>query len=47
MEKMLDLFKEPVEVQDHPDAKPLVMAGGEVVFGKDVCLICSLMLSYR
>ncbi|KAG0267005.1 Homocysteine S-methyltransferase 1 [Mortierella polycephala] len=33
MEKMLDLFKEPVEIQDQPDAKPLVMTGGgEVVF---------------
>ncbi|KAF9188926.1 Homocysteine S-methyltransferase 1 [Haplosporangium sp. Z 11] len=33
MEKMLDLFKEPVEIQDQPEAKPLVMTGGgEVVF---------------
>ncbi|ORZ10258.1 hypothetical protein BCR41DRAFT_338811 [Lobosporangium transversale] len=32
MEKMLDLFKEPVEIQDQPEAKPLVMSGGEVVF---------------
>lgn len=34
MEKMLDLFKEPVEIQDLPNAKPLVMAKGDVVFGK-------------
>jgi ATP-binding cassette subfamily B (MDR/TAP) protein 6 len=34
MEKMLDLFQEPVEIQDLPEAKPLVMSGGEVVFGK-------------
>ncbi|KAF9127017.1 Homocysteine S-methyltransferase 1 [Mortierella sp. 14UC] len=32
MEKMLDLFQEPVEIQDQPEAKPLVMTGGEVVF---------------
>ncbi|KAG0368157.1 Homocysteine S-methyltransferase 1 [Gamsiella multidivaricata] len=32
MEKMLDLFKEPVEIQDQPEAKQLVMTGGEVVF---------------
>ncbi|KAI8600635.1 P-loop containing nucleoside triphosphate hydrolase protein [Dissophora ornata] len=32
MEKMLDLFQEPVEIQDEPEAKPLVMKGGEVVF---------------
>ncbi|CAO3563416.1 unnamed protein product [Mortierella alpina] len=32
MEKMLDLFKEPVEIQDEPEAKPLVMTGGAVVF---------------
>ncbi|KAK3846006.1 MAG: P-loop containing nucleoside triphosphate hydrolase protein [Linnemannia gamsii] len=32
MEKMLDLFQEPVEIQDLPEAKPLVMSGGEVVF---------------
>ncbi|KAG0344850.1 Homocysteine S-methyltransferase 1 [Podila humilis] len=32
MEKMLDLFKEPVEIQDLPDSKPLVMTKGEVVF---------------
>ncbi|KAF9903556.1 ATP-binding cassette sub- B member 6, mitochondrial [Linnemannia zychae] len=32
MEKMLDLFQEPVEIQDLPEAKPLVMTGGEVVF---------------
>ncbi|KAI9233423.1 MAG: hypothetical protein BYD32DRAFT_373428 [Podila humilis] len=32
MEKMLDLFKEPVEIQDLPDAKPLVMTKGDVVF---------------
>ncbi|KAJ3183991.1 Homocysteine S-methyltransferase 1 [Gaertneriomyces sp. JEL0708] len=32
MEKMLDLFKEPVEIVDKPDAKPLVVKGGEVVF---------------
>ncbi|KAF9306353.1 Homocysteine S-methyltransferase 1 [Mortierella antarctica] len=32
MEKMLDLFKEPVEIQDLPNAKPLVMAKGDVVF---------------
>jgi hypothetical protein len=34
MEKMLDLFQEPIEIQDLPEAKPLVMTGGEVVFGK-------------
>jgi ATP-binding cassette subfamily B (MDR/TAP) protein 6 len=33
MERMLDVFKEPVEIQDKPDAKPLVITGGEVVFG--------------
>ncbi|KAF9918225.1 Homocysteine S-methyltransferase 1 [Linnemannia zychae] len=32
MEKMLDLFQEPVEIQDIPEAKPLIMTGGEVVF---------------
>ncbi|KAF9116090.1 Homocysteine S-methyltransferase 1 [Mortierella sp. AM989] len=32
MEKMLDLFKEPVEIQDQPEAKPLAMTGGDVVF---------------
>ncbi|KAK3811347.1 MAG: P-loop containing nucleoside triphosphate hydrolase protein [Linnemannia elongata] len=32
MERMLDVFKEPVEIQDKPDAKPLVITGGEVVF---------------
>ncbi|KAG0029773.1 Homocysteine S-methyltransferase 1 [Podila clonocystis] len=32
MEKMLDLFKEPVEIQDLPNAKSLVMAKGDVVF---------------
>ncbi|KAI1303394.1 Homocysteine S-methyltransferase 1 [Mortierella claussenii] len=32
MEKMLDLFKEPVEIQDQPEAKPLTMTSGEVVF---------------
>ncbi|KAK3829585.1 MAG: P-loop containing nucleoside triphosphate hydrolase protein, partial [Linnemannia elongata] len=32
MEKMLDLFQEPVEIQDLPEAKSLTMAGGEVVF---------------
>ncbi|KAF9142554.1 Homocysteine S-methyltransferase 1 [Mortierella sp. GBA39] len=32
MEKMLDLFQEPVEIQDLPEAKPLTMTGGEVVF---------------
>ncbi|KAI8355949.1 hypothetical protein B0O80DRAFT_497478 [Mortierella sp. GBAus27b] len=32
MEKMLDLFKEPAEIQDPPEPKPLVMTGGEVVF---------------
>ncbi|OAQ34666.1 hypothetical protein K457DRAFT_28061 [Linnemannia elongata AG-77] len=32
MEKMLDLFQEPVEIQDLPLAKPLTMTGGEVVF---------------
>ncbi|KAG0042939.1 Homocysteine S-methyltransferase 1, partial [Gryganskiella cystojenkinii] len=32
MEKMLDLFKEPVEIQDEPEAKSLVMTSGEVVF---------------
>lgn len=31
---MLDLFQEPVEIQDLPEAKSLTMAGGEVVFGK-------------
>lgn len=36
MEKMLDLFKEPVEIQDLPDAKPLVMTKGDVVFGKRI-----------
>lgn len=42
MERMLDLFKEPVEVQDPPEAKSLVMSGGEVIFGmKLICLICS------
>jgi len=35
MEKMLDLFKEPVEIQDEPEAKSLVMTSGEVVFGMD------------
>ncbi|KAI9094910.1 hypothetical protein DFS34DRAFT_664554 [Phlyctochytrium arcticum] len=32
MEKMLDLFKEPIEIQDTEDPKPLVVKGGEVVF---------------
>ncbi|KAF9175576.1 Homocysteine S-methyltransferase 1 [Mortierella sp. AD010] len=32
MEKMLDLFQEPVEIQDQPEAKSLEMEGGEVVF---------------
>ncbi|KAF9155330.1 Homocysteine S-methyltransferase 1 [Linnemannia schmuckeri] len=32
MEKMLDLFQEPVEIQDLPEAKSLTMTGGEVVF---------------
>ncbi|KAG0003773.1 ATP-binding cassette sub- B member 6, mitochondrial [Entomortierella chlamydospora] len=32
MEMMLDLFKEPVEIQDQPEAKPLEMTGREVVF---------------
>ncbi|KAH7041634.1 P-loop containing nucleoside triphosphate hydrolase protein [Linnemannia elongata] len=32
MERMLDVFKEPVEIQDKTDAKPLVITGGEVVF---------------
>ncbi|KAF9433535.1 Homocysteine S-methyltransferase 1 [Entomortierella beljakovae] len=32
MEKMLDLFEEPIEVKDQPEAKQLVMAGGDVVF---------------
>ncbi|KAG0209304.1 Homocysteine S-methyltransferase 1 [Mortierella sp. GBA30] len=32
MEKMLDLFKEPIEVQDPPEAEPLMMTSGEVVF---------------
>ncbi|KAK3811350.1 MAG: P-loop containing nucleoside triphosphate hydrolase protein [Linnemannia elongata] len=32
MEMMLDVFKVPVEIQDKPDAKPLVIRGGEVVF---------------
>ncbi|KAF9087138.1 Homocysteine S-methyltransferase 1 [Mortierella sp. AD031] len=32
MEKMLDLFQEPVEIQDLPEAKPLTMTGGEVTF---------------
>ncbi|KAJ3056312.1 Homocysteine S-methyltransferase 1 [Rhizophlyctis rosea] len=34
MEKMLDLFKEPVEIQDIPDAKELVIKQGEVVFDR-------------
>ncbi|KAG0076486.1 Homocysteine S-methyltransferase 1 [Linnemannia elongata] len=32
MEMMLDVLKEPVEIQDNPNAKPLVISGGEVVF---------------
>ncbi|KAF9356983.1 Homocysteine S-methyltransferase 1 [Mortierella sp. AD094] len=32
MEMMMDLFKEPVEVQDQLEANPLVMTGREVVF---------------
>ncbi|KAF9140145.1 Homocysteine S-methyltransferase 1 [Mortierella sp. GBA39] len=32
MERMLDVFKEPVEIQDKVDAKPLMINGGEVVF---------------
>ncbi|KAG0292681.1 Homocysteine S-methyltransferase 1 [Linnemannia gamsii] len=32
MEWMLDLFEEPVEIKDKLEAKPLVIAGGEVVF---------------
>ncbi|KND00392.1 uncharacterized protein SPPG_04715 [Spizellomyces punctatus DAOM BR117] len=34
MEKMLDLFKEPVEIDDPPEPKPLIVKGGEVVFDK-------------
>ncbi|KAJ3053629.1 Homocysteine S-methyltransferase 1, partial [Quaeritorhiza haematococci] len=32
MEKMLDLLKEPIEIQDAPGAKDLVVKEGEVVF---------------
>jgi ATP-binding cassette subfamily B (MDR/TAP) protein 6 len=32
LERLLDVFKEPVEIQDKPDAEPLVINGGEVVF---------------
>ncbi|KAJ3277784.1 Homocysteine S-methyltransferase 1, partial [Borealophlyctis nickersoniae] len=32
MEKMLDLFQEPIEIQDAPDAKPLVVKQGQVEF---------------
>ncbi|KAJ3029732.1 Homocysteine S-methyltransferase 1, partial [Rhizophlyctis rosea] len=34
MEKMLDLFKEPVEIKDVPGAKVLVVTKGEVVFDR-------------
>ena len=33
MEKMLDLFAEPVEVHDKPNAKTLQVKQGEVIFG--------------
>ncbi|KAJ3330284.1 ATP-binding cassette sub- B member 6, mitochondrial [Blyttiomyces sp. JEL0837] len=32
MEKMLDLFRHEVEIKDAPNAKPLELKGGEVVF---------------
>jgi len=32
MENMLDLFQEPPEVKDLPNAKPLIVSGGTVVF---------------
>lgn len=44
MEKMLDLFQEPVEIQDLPEAKSLTMAGGEVVFGKSSIVLSRAVL---
>lgn len=41
---MLDLFQEPVEIQDLPLAKPLTMTGGEVVFGKNLIVLSYAML---
>lgn len=44
MEKMLDLFQEPVEIQDLPEAKSLTMSGGEVVFGKSLIILSHTVL---
>jgi ABC-type transport system involved in Fe-S cluster assembly fused permease/ATPase subunit len=34
MEKMLDLFKEAIEVVDQPDAKNIQVTSGHIQFGK-------------